>query len=106
MTDGNYTVAWLVADEEDGAGWEDDDDQVPYGADAADDTNVADDGADTADSGDGAHVAHIADAARCKDNALVTNFDAGTCPISLNWPIRHPTYLASMAYGQRHLCNL
>ena len=30
MTDGNYTVAWLVADEEDGAGWEDDDDQVRF----------------------------------------------------------------------------
>lgn len=28
VTDGNYTVAWLVADEEDGAGWEDDEDQV------------------------------------------------------------------------------
>ena len=30
MTDGNYTVAWLVADENDGAGYyeDDEDDQV------------------------------------------------------------------------------
>ena len=34
VTDGNYTVAWLVADEDDGAGYyeDDDDDQVKHGA--------------------------------------------------------------------------